>query len=154
MNELFSYYAGGLEDFIVDALITKGTLIKRVISNTTPELVNDLRLKGVNIDVSWKHTLDNNAVRHIINSHGTSMEELRGQVCISTSDLLIIPEIINSYDTLTIEMNRRGQDIIIYSKILPVEEVFYVEEVRIGRRELAASTMYKRKKENSPTQMD
>ena len=51
-------------------------------------------------------------------------------------------------------MNRRGQDVIIYSKAMNDGVTYYVEEVRLGRHELAASTLYKRKKENSPTLMD
>lgn len=31
---------------------------------------------------------------------------------------------------------------------------FYVEEIRLGRHELASSTMYKRKKDDSPTLID
>ena len=31
---------------------------------------------------------------------------------------------------------------------------FCVEEIRLGRHELAASSMYKRKKDNSPTLID
>ena len=31
---------------------------------------------------------------------------------------------------------------------------YYVEEIRLGRHELAASTMYKRKKDDSPTLID
>ena len=58
-----------------------------------------------------------------------------------------IPEIVASYEALTTEKNKRGQDVIIYT-------TFYVEEIRLGRHELAASTMYKRKKDDSPTLID
>ena len=81
--------------------------------------------------------------------------------CVKTCQLLTFvivyvlcaSEIIEYHDFLSIDRNKRGQDIIIYAKIMDDGLIYYVEEVRIGRRELAAITMYKRKKENSPTLM-
>ena len=72
---------------------------------------------------------------------------MRGQIPITDDDLMRIPEIVASYEALTTEKNKRGQDVIIYT-------TFYVEEIRLGRHELAASTMYKRKKDDSPTLID
>ena len=66
-------------------------------------------------------------------------------------DLLRIPEILDSYDSISKEKNKRGQDVIIYSKTLENGVTIYVEEIRLGRHELAASTMYIKKKEDSPT---
>ena len=59
-----------------------------------------------------------------------------------------------SYEALTTEKNRRGQDVIIYTRTMEDGITFYVEEIRLGRHELAASTMYKRKKDDSPTLID
>lgn len=124
MNNLFSYYEGSLDAFIADAMNTKDCLIKRVIANASECLVEDLKDFGIVIDTTYKHTLDNSAIRHTLKSHGSTKEELR------------------------------GQDVIIYTKTMADGVTFYVEEIRLGRHELAASTLYKRKKENSPTQMD
>jgi len=66
----------------------------------------------------------------------------------------LIVIVLDNYDTISIGRNRRGQEIIIYSMEMNDGVTCYVEELRLGRRELAASTMYKRKKENSPTLMD
>ena len=79
MPDLFTYYEGELKDFIAEALITKDTLLKRVISTATESLVNDLQDMGITIDETYRHTLDNSAVRHAIKSHGSSKEVLRGQ---------------------------------------------------------------------------
>ena len=65
-----------------------------------------------------------------------------------------IPVIVGSYEALTTEKNKRGQDVIIYTKTMDDGITFYVEEIRLGRHELAASTMYKRKKDDSPTLID
>ena len=154
MNNLFKYYEGELRDFIEEALVTKDRLIKRVISPATQKLVTDLQTKGILIDLSYNHTLDNNAARHAIKSHGQAREEMRGQISITDEDLLRIPEIVDHYESLETRKNRRNQDIIIYSRSFGQGVTYYVEEIRLGRRELAASTMYKRKKDGSPTQID
>ena len=116
MNNLFKYYEGGLRDFIEEALVTKDRLIKRVISPATQKLVTDLQTKGILIDLSYNHTLDNNAARHAIKSHGEAREEMRGQIPITDEDLLRIPEIVDHYESLETRKNRRNQDIIIYSR--------------------------------------
>ena len=87
-------------------------------------------------------------------SHGDSREELRGQIPLIDQDLMRIPDIVNNYESLTTRKNRRNQDIIIYSRTMDEDVTYYVEEIRLGRRELAASTMYKRKKDDSPTLID
>lgn len=154
MAELFTYYKGKLKDFIAEALITKDKLLKIVIAPASENLVIDLQNIGISIDSSWFHTIDNSAVRHAIKSHGTHKEELRGQIPITNDDLMRIPEIVSSYDTIITEKNRRGQDILIYLKTMAEGIIYYVEEIRLGRHELATSTMYKRKKDDSPTLID
>jgi len=47
---------------------------------------------------------------------------------------------------LTTNKNQRGQDVIIYSKDMGNNLTLFVEEIRLKRHELAASTMYKKKK--------
>lgn len=154
MKELFTYYEGDLDVFIAESLITKDTLIKRVITIASDTLISDLNDKGVDIDNTFRHTLDNNAIRHVIKIHGSSNELLRGQIPITNSDLILIPEIVSSYDKITVDKNSRKQDVIIYTKAMEDGITFYVEEIRKGRRELAASSMYKRKKGDSPTLID
>ena len=74
MPDLFTYCEVELKDFIAEALITKDTLLKRVISTATESLVNDLQDMGITIDETYRHTLDNSAVRHAIKSHGSPKE--------------------------------------------------------------------------------
>ena len=146
MPDLFKYYEGELRDFIAEALNTKDTLLKRVISTATETLVEDLGDMGILIDETYLHTLDNSAVRHAIKSHGSAKDELRGQIPITDKDLMLISDIVSDYESISTEKNRRGQDVIIYTKTMEDGITFYVEEIRLGRHELAASTMYKRKK--------
>lgn len=154
MSELFSYYDGELKDFIAESLTTKDALLKSVISGVSEKLVKDLKVRGVLIDESWCHTLDNNAVRHTLRVHGAKSEIKRGQIPIKDEDLLSIPLIVSSYDFLSTGKNKRGQDVVIYTKEMDNGITIYVEEVRLGRHELATTTMYKKKKENSPTLID
>ncbi len=146
MKELFTYYEGGLEDFINEALVTKDRLVKRIISIPTESLIHDLSAQRVEIDRSFQHTLDNNAIRHSIKKHGSNREELRGQIPITCQDLLRIPDIVSDYDSLSTDKNKRGQDLIIYSKSFNQDNTYYVEEIRLGRHELAACSIYKKKK--------
>lgn len=151
---MFSYYTGNLEEFIDIALTTKDCLLKRIISTVSPKLIDDLREMNLIIDESYRHTLDNNAIRHITRIHGAQDELLRGQIPISKHDIMLIPTVITSYDSINLERNKRNQAVIVYSKTIEDGISIYVEELRLGRHELAACTMYKRKKENSPTQID
>ena len=60
-------------------------------------------------------------------------------------DIEAIPQILENYDDLFTHKNRRGQDVVVYSKIYKDGTTTYVEEVRVGRKELAMDTIYKRK---------
>lgn len=66
MSDLFIYYEGELNDFIAEALVTKDTLLKRVISAASERLIYDLLDLGVSIDYNWCHTLDNSASLSLI----------------------------------------------------------------------------------------
>lgn len=57
-----------------------------------------------------------------------------------------IPDIVSDYDSLSTDKNKRGQDLIIYSKSFNQDNTYYVEEIRLGRHELAACSIYKKKK--------
>ena len=154
MKKGFAYYEGPLESFVELAINTQGTLIKRIIADVNDRLVEELCVHGIAIDMSYNHTIDNNAIRHIMKCHGIEEEALRGQIPVDKADLLTIPEVLSSYDSLSALKNRRGQDVIVFSKLFENSVCFYVEEVRLGRHELAAITLYKRKKEDSPTLID
>ena len=78
IQKQFSYYDGSLKDFISDSLSMPGMLIKRIISEVSQQLVDDLEKMGVEIDLTWKHTMDNSAVRHAIKIGGRSAEGAQG----------------------------------------------------------------------------
>ena len=138
MSDLFTYYCGSLAEFLRDVKgIQDNRLIKIILAPVSLE----------SIDSSFNHVLDNFAVMHIIKKHANEKEELRGQILVETTDLLLIPDILANYDTCDIQIQPTGRTLICYSKQYPECTRYYVEEVRKGRRELAGVTLYKRKKE-------
>ena len=131
MSNLFSYYEGSMEDFLI--------YIKEIQDNRLVKI----RLAPVE---SFYHVLDNFAVRHIIAKHANEKEELRGQIKIEESDFLLIPDIVIHFDSCLIQSPRPGRTLITYTKEYKDIEYCYVEEIRKGRRELAGVTYYKRKR--------
>jgi hypothetical protein len=95
--------------------------------------------------VGYHHTIDNYAVRHMLKEHGNvAREAARGQIALTPEDIARIPEIISSPDSVEAAPNsRQGKQGIRYIKSLD-GTVYYVEEIRTGRKQLAAATMYKR----------
>ena len=144
-NAQFEYYEGDMSSLVEESKATSQGLIKKIISPASERLISDLNNEGVSIDSSYNHTIDNSGVRHILKQHGTSKEYKRGQIPITEDDFLLIEDIINNYDEILTEQNKRGQDVIVYVKSYPDGTTYYVEEVRVGRKELAADSMYKRK---------
>lgn len=131
MSNSFSYFDGSLEDYL--------THLKEIDDNRLVKI----KLAPVG---SFCHVMDNFAVNHIMHRHGGKRELLRGQIPVTISDLLLIPDIFSNYDTRSTGTCRNGNPAIIYTK--DIDELTYtlIEEVRTGHSELAASTLYKRKK--------
>ena len=131
MSNSFSYFEGCLEDYLA--------YIKEIDDNRLVKI----KLAPVG---SFCHVLDNFAVKHIMHRHGGKRELLRGQIPVTYSDLLLIPDIFSNYDSCSSGNCKNGNQAIIYNK--DTEDLTYtlIEEVRMGHAELAASTLYKRKK--------
>ena len=64
----------------------------------------------------------------------------------SDKDFENISDIVENYDTISVEQGKRGNGNIIYSKTYSDGTTIYVEEERSKRKELAAVTMWKMKK--------
>lgn len=98
------------------------------------------------LDLSgYKHSIDASAVRHIRRAHGAAERERpRGQLEITDADLRAISDVVASPDKVVFgTKNPRGLDQVIYLKEMPDGSVLHLEEVRTGRRELAAISMRK-----------
>lgn len=114
---------------------------------TTLKQENDAKKEGFDI-VGYTHIVDGANLRHIINHHGTERtEKPRGQLPIEKEDFHLIPKILSQYDKMTISPSTEKQPLnhIVYEKKMDNNIVFYVEEVRTGRKKLCTKSMYKRK---------
>lgn len=97
------------------------------------------RIKSlIGVDVSnFRHSLDESAVRHILNEHGDD------PVPVVESDFSKIPDIVSNPDSISNGKAAKGKpERIVYSKRINGYTIF-VEEARTGRQKLAAVTMYK-----------
>ena len=142
MKNLFNYYEGSLSSFLTEAVAIKDHLVKIVISPVDSGLLSMLLPE---LDAEFIHVLDNYAIRHIMMKHANEKEVLRGQILVALDDFLLLAEILSSYDSVSVEI-RQGRKILKYQKEYPTFICCYVEEIRAGRKELAAVTFYKKRK--------
>jgi valyl-tRNA synthetase len=105
-----------------------------------------LKLK-TNLDFSdYSRVIDKSGINHAIKQHGNEKRETsRGQLAITKNDFELIPEIVKSENVIYSGKSKIGMDCILYEAYFE-DVIFYVEEVRTGRKQLCLQTMYKRKK--------
>jgi hypothetical protein len=97
------------------------------------------------IDVSgFVFGIDESAVRHILKGHGDAQfEASRGQVAVTALDLENLPSLMENPDSVEAGgVLPDGTDTVIFKKTLS-DQVIYVQEIRVGRKKLAAKTMWK-----------
>jgi hypothetical protein len=119
---------------------------KTVVVAQVSDAVADIVQAATGADIhGFQHSVDAFAIRHMINRHGDAdVETGRGQVALTDEDFKLIPELLASAThVVTGGKSPRGQDIIGYIATAPDGEVFYLEEVRTGRKKLAALSMRK-----------
>ena len=141
---LFEYFKGGIKSLIEKSKEQNNSLIKAIVGSVTNRLKEDLHNRGIDITNDYKHTIDNNAIRHALNRHGGEKERLQGQLPVTEEDIENISDVINNYDDINIEENKRGQKNIVYKKSYPNGFTIYIEEVRTGRKELAMASIRKK----------
>lgn len=149
-NNLFEYFAGSISELISHAKQSTNGLLKKVIAPISNRLSKDLKDKGLDITEDYRHVVDNSAIRHIFKQHGGQSEYNRGQIPIIEDDFNKIADIVENYDTISIETGKRGDVNIVYSKKYEDGTTIYVEEKRNKRKELAATSMWKKKNPTSP----
>jgi len=128
-------------------------IIFSVLENDAKELSD---ATGLKITTDYKHVVDKSGINHAFNHHGSDAEMLRGQMRLADDDILKVPEIILGYDDVRRPLNQKGEpaktyngnDLIQYEKTFYDGTTYYVEEVRTGKKELAFSSMWKRKRKD------
>jgi hypothetical protein len=117
------------------SLKTKRKLDKESIGKVTKRQLLDISAAGIDLSESYTHTIDNYAIIHSLKKHGDEKtEEPRGQIPITKQDFEKIPDILASYNSLAVEKNSRGQDVIIYQKSYEDGTTLYAEEVKRGKK--------------------
>lgn len=98
-----------------------------------------------NIDLrGYRHNIDKSALNHIINRHGKT-ENYRNQIPITNDDIKNIPDVIYNADNVEYSgKNEKGLDTFQYRKTNQNGEIYYIEEVRTGKRTLTTNSMYKK----------
>ena len=140
-NNLFKYFTGSIEDFLLKIKKSDNHLIKKIISPVSQRMANYLSINGINVDSSYNHVVDNYSIIHVMNGHSNiAKEQARGQIPITYKDIKMIDKVINEFDNIVVDNGK-----IVYAKKLPDGTVLYIEEVRRGRKELAFVSMRKMK---------
>jgi hypothetical protein len=88
-------------------------------------------------------------VRHLHKEHGNpKTEKPRGQIAVTTKDVLLIPHITRYYDKLTLQKDKaENKPVVEYVKTLDKKKYHYLETIGSpkGARDLKPKTMFKKK---------
>ena len=97
----------------------------------------------LNLDISgFSHYIYSDDVRHLIKRHGQGSKDRNS---ITNQDFLLIPIIQKEYDKIWVSKTKQGLDAITYVKEI-IDEYYYVEEIRTGKKKLAVKELRKRNK--------
>lgn len=92
----------------------------------------------------WVHSIDESALRHIFNRHGsTKTEEPRGQLAVELADIERLIEVVSQPDEIEpTHPLPDGTPMVIFKKRV-AHDVVFVQEMRVGRKKLTAKTLWK-----------
>jgi len=123
----------GVKQFFRDL----GVAVERVVT---------LAREKAGLDIAgYNHIIDEDFVRHVFDKHGDPKTEIsRGNIPVTRDDFGLIPQVISSPDSVEAGELNNGLPTLVLRKTFPDGTTIYVEEVRKGRRKLAAVTMYKK----------
>jgi len=133
-----------ISDVIAAAAQPGHAHLKAVMGEASAWLAEEASKYGLSI-AGFNHTLETETVRHIRAKHGDMIAEgRRGQVALTSDDLIYIPELLRTPHKIVFgSKGRRNHSIIGYIKQRQAGTVMYIQEVRTGRRELASISMRK-----------
>ncbi|MEW6234076.1 MAG: hypothetical protein AB1656_01695 [Candidatus Omnitrophota bacterium] len=107
-----------------------------------PEEAERIReITGIDV-VDYVHIIDKDGVNHVIGKHGEGKER-KGVEPITKEDFYLIPQIVGNADEIMKGgVNDKGLKVIKYKKRIN-GDVYYLEEIRYGKKKLALVTFYK-----------
>ncbi|MBV6342989.1 hypothetical protein [Candidatus Magnetobacterium casense] len=138
---------GQLYDSTVENKKERRFLVREALNRVSLGKVSDNNVQAVKkatgIDLTgYERTIDNQAINHILTEHSDPKREAaRGQRVVTKEDIKRIPDIVELPDDISLGKTPRGLDTIKYIKKIN-GDVYYVEEVRTGKQNIAAKTMY------------
>ena len=121
--------------------------VEAKIGKVSKQLILDAKNNGFELSSEYYHNIDVSGTRHALINHGkTGKLEKRGmQEPISNEDFKLIPKIIYNYDSIQFgETDSKNTPLIKYAKTFSNSVIYYVEEIRTGKKTLTIKTMYKK----------
>lgn len=136
-----------LSDLIDSSSGRGGNKLYSDIGSVSSELVAKAK-ESIGLDISdWQHSVDESGIRHTFKQHGNeTTESKRGQRAVTKKDILLLPLIISSFDSIEYAgVSDMGNETFLIKKEIE-DEVFTVQEVRKKHKKLTMKTMWIRRK--------
>lgn len=136
-----------LSELIDNSIGRGGNKLYSDIGSIHPELATKAK-ESIGLDISdWKHSVDESGIRHTFKQHGNeTTESKRGQRAVTKKDILLLPTIISSFDSIEYAgLSDMGNETFLIRKEIE-DEIFTVQEVRKKHKKLTMKTMWIRKK--------
>lgn len=136
-----------LSDLIDSSGGRGGNKLYSDIGSVSSELVAKAK-ESIGLDISdWQHSVDESGIRHTFKQHGNeTTESKRGQRAVTKKDILLLPLIISSFDSIEYAgLSDMGNETFLIKKEIE-DEIFTVQEVRKKHKKLTMKTMWIRRK--------
>ena len=136
-----------LSDLIDSSIGRGGNKLYSDIGSVSSELVAKAK-ESIGLDISdWQHSVDESGIRHTFKQHGNeTTESKRGQRAVTKKDILLLPLIISSFDSIEYAgLSDMGNETFLIKKEIE-DEIFTVQEVRKKHKKLTMKTMWIRRK--------
>lgn len=132
-----------IDEFLKEGDLKSSVKKKLVLGAAGDALVKNASKNGINIK-GFTHSIDNFFINHVLNRHGNKKTETkRGNINVTAEDIKNIPDILQTPDFIIYgTKTRNGNKAIVFAKNINSSTIF-VEEIRTGRKKLAAQTLYK-----------
>lgn len=136
-----------LSDLIDSSSGRGGNKLYSDIGSVSSELIAKAK-ESIGLDISdWQHSVDESGIRHTFKQHGNeTTESKRGQRAVTKKDILLLPLIISSFDSIEYAgLSDMGNETFLIKKEIE-DEIFTVQEVRKKHKKLTMKTMWIRRK--------
>jgi hypothetical protein len=125
--------------------ITIGVVGKKAADWINAKLAGSSRARPVDVS-GYEHTVDTDAIRHILKKHGEGFEKNPDNLPLTREDFNRIPEIISSPESIKLHPGPEGKPpSITYQKTAEDGSTYVVQAVQTAKKRLALKTMYKEK---------